>query len=45
MVEKEFEKIKERRMFFREGVTYQENKNAREKALRMTVEEKIAELK
>ncbi|XP_025421885.1 probable serine/threonine-protein kinase irlB [Sipha flava] len=44
MVEKEFEKIKERRMFFREGVTYQENKNAREKALRMTVEEKIAEL-
>lgn len=45
MVDKESEKIKERREFFREGVTYQENKNAREKALHMTIEEKIGELK
>lgn len=45
MVDKELERIEERRKFFQEGVTYQNNKDAREKGLRTTMREKIDVLK
>ncbi|XP_003243991.1 cilia- and flagella-associated protein 45-like [Acyrthosiphon pisum] len=39
--EKELERIKERKDFFQEGITYQQAEAAREKALRNTMQKKI----
>lgn len=43
--EKELEKIQERKMFFQEGIKYQQEEAARRKALRDTMEKKIEGLK
>lgn len=43
--QKEIEKIQERKMFFQEGIKYQEDLAARKKSLRDTMQKKMEELK
>lgn len=43
--DKELDKIQERKLYFHEGIKYQEDENARKKSLQATMRKKIDELK